>query len=93
MEVRRISQQNINTLNKWAQGAIVRRKFTKIIVTNQIANLKYPDCYMDEKLKMSNERLFTDEEVQDMLDPQRGGKGLFWNNLYLDIGNNKSYQG
>ena len=48
---------------------------------------------MDEKLKMSDERLFTDEEVQDLLDPQRGGKGLFWNNLYKDIGNNKSYQG
>ena len=40
---------------------------------------------MDEKLKMSDERLFTDKEVQDLLDPQRGGKGLFWNNLYKDI--------
>jgi hypothetical protein len=54
--------------------------------------LKYP-TYEGEILVNTDEPLLTDKELFLQLDYERGGKGLAWNNFFLDIGKNKKYQG
>lgn len=34
---RKIKVKDLNTINKWAKGAIARRKFKKLVLTSQIA--------------------------------------------------------
>lgn len=42
MQERKVPMNQVNILNKWAAGAIARRKFKRIIITKAIAELKYP---------------------------------------------------
>ena len=51
--------KNVNILNKWAAGAIARRKFKRIILTKTIAELKYPE-YQEKSVIWTNEKLLTD---------------------------------
>ena len=39
----------------------------------------------------SDRQLFTDKELFIQLDYESGGKGLVWNNFFLEIGKNKKY--
>jgi len=65
---------------------------TSVFECDLSTGLKYPD-YQDENLVNSEKSLFTDKELFIMLDYESGGKGLVWNNFYIDIGKNKKYQG
>jgi len=56
------------------------------------ADLKYP-TYNESDLVASNKPLFEPKEMASMLDATKGGKGLFWNNFFVDIGKGKTYQG
>jgi hypothetical protein len=102
---RKIKVKDLNTLSKWAKGAVARRRLRKLIVTARIASklkigfsdsfdldLKYPE-YHNEKLVDSEEMLFTQKEIFLQLDYERGGKDLAWNNFFVEIGKNKKYQG
>ena len=54
--------------------------------------LPYPE-YDGNEIKNSEETLFTDKELFIMLDWNRGGKELAWNNFEIPIGKDKFYQG
>ena len=54
--------------------------------------LPYP-VYEENEIKNSEETLFTDKELFIMLDWNRGGKELAWNNFLIPIGKDKFYQG
>ena len=56
------------------------------------SDLRYP-VYVEHELKNSEETLFTDKELFIMMDHNRGGKGLAWNNFQIPIGKDKYYQG
>jgi hypothetical protein len=47
MKEHKVQMNHINILNKWAAGAIARRKFKRLVLTKQIAELKYPQ-YKDK---------------------------------------------
>jgi hypothetical protein len=84
--------KEVNILNKWAAGAIARRKFKRVILTKQIGELKYP-VYSEKSIEWTKDRLFTDQELFVIMDFKRGSKSLVWNNFFKDIGKNKQYQG
>jgi len=78
----------LNSINKWARGAIARRQFRKLVLTMQIAGLKYPE-YQGEKLEKSDKPLLTEKELFLQLSWEADGKDLYWNNFFVDIGKNK----
>jgi hypothetical protein len=39
----KIKIKDVNAINKWAKGAVARRKLTKLVLTKTIQNLKYPE--------------------------------------------------
>ena len=93
MQERKVPMNQINVLNKWAAGAIARRKFKRIILTKTIANLKYPK-YEEKSITWTEDKLLTDQELFIILDFKKdGSKKLVWNNFFKDIGKNKQYQG
>jgi hypothetical protein len=92
MKEHKVPMKQVNILNKWAAGAIARRRFKRIVLTKQIGELRYPK-YEDKALSWSEERLFTDQELFVIMDFKRGSKSLVWNNFFKDIGKNKQYQG
>jgi hypothetical protein len=53
-------------------------------------DLKYPE-YQKDRLTSSDETLFSQKEVTDMLDYKKGSKNLVWNNFFKEIGKNKHY--
>jgi len=54
--------------------------------------LPYP-VYEGNDIQYSEETLFTDKEMFIMVDYNRGGKELAWNNFQIPIGKDKFYQG
>ena len=84
--------KQVNILNKWAAGAIARRRFKRIILTKTIAELKYPK-YVDKTVSWTDDKLLSDQELFIILDFKKGSKTLVWNNFFKDIGKNKQYQG
>jgi hypothetical protein len=88
MQERKVPMMNVNVLNKWAAGAIARRKFKRIIITKMIAELKYPK-YEEKTITWTADKLLTDQELFIIMDFKRGSKTLVWNNFFKDIGKNK----
>jgi len=86
----KVPMKQVNILSKWAAGAIARRKFKRLIVTKQIAELKYPE-YQEKSIVWTDERLLSDQELFIIMDFKRGSKSLVWNNFFKDIGKNKQY--
>lgn len=72
---------NIILHNQWT---LISYSFSFLI------DLKYPE-YKEGKLTHSDKTLFTDKEMFLMLDYETGGKGLAWNNFFVEIGKNKKY--
>jgi hypothetical protein len=73
MQERKVPMKQVNILNKWAAGAIARRKFKRIVLTKMIAELKYPQ-YKDKTITWSDEKLLTDQELFIIMDFKRGSK-------------------
>ena len=92
MQQHKVPMDKVNVLNKWAAGAIARRKFKRVILTKMIANLKYPE-YKDKQMAWTKECLLSEQELFIIMDFKRGSKTLVWNNFFKDIGKNKQYQG
>ena len=49
--------------------------------------------YNENTLVDSEKPLFTDKELYLMLNYERGGKGLVWNNFFKEVAKGKQYQG
>jgi hypothetical protein len=57
----------MDTIKKWAAGALARRRFKKLVLTKRVAGLKYPE-YRGKDLVPTDECLFTDKELFRMTD-------------------------
>jgi len=87
-----IKMKDVNSISKWTKGALARRRFKKLVLTKKIQALPYP-VYEGNDIQYSEETLFTDKEMFIMVDYNRGGKELAWNNFQIPIGKDKFYQG
>ena len=52
--------------------------------------LRYPE-YRGDELVPAEDTLFTEKELFLILDCERGGKNLVWNNFFNEIGPEKQY--
>ena len=80
-----ISKKDCETIKKWGSGALARRRFKKLVQTKMIAGQHKP-IYHDGVLIATDELLMTDDDLAYQMAYQGGGKGLYWNTLWLDIG-------
>lgn len=89
---RKIAVTDLATLLKWTKGALTRRRVIKAITIKEIQQLKYP-TYEEQELVETELPLFSDSELMEMLDYEKGSKNLIWNNTFVAIGEGKEYQG
>ena len=92
MQVKKIKIKDAETIKRWTQGALARRRFKKMFQSLTIARQKKP-IYLKGKLVATEETLFTDDDLAYQLSPQGGGKGHYWNTNVVDIGKGRKYQG
>lgn len=94
MKSRTISKKNIDTLEKYGQGAAARNytKNMKQEAIKEITQLKKP-CYKDgsRRPEDSTECLVSDKKLKEMLN--EGYSDLAWNNYFEDVGEGRKYQG
>ena len=89
---RTIMKKDFETIKKWGSGALARRRFKKLVQTKMIAGQRKP-IYHDGKLIATNEFLMSDDDLAYQMAYNGGGKGLYWNTFYVDIGQGRKYQG
>ena len=62
MQDRKIKIKDAETIKRWTQGAIARRRFKKMMQSLTIARQKKP-IYLKGKLVATEETLFTDDDL------------------------------
>lgn len=85
-----ISKKDCETIKKWGCGALARRRFKRIVQTKMIASQRKP-VYHEGVLIATNDLLMTDDDLAYQMAYQGGGKGLYWNTYWVDIGQGRNY--
>ena len=92
MQDRVLPAKQVKSLQKWAHGAVARRRVRKLVQVLSIASQKKP-IYLEGHLVPTSEVLLTEEQVAHYFKHIAPKNRLCWNTREIDIGKGRKYVG